>query len=44
MAGGPLWQSCERRLPRVHHGPTGRPGLMGGACVWKPEELITEQS
>ena len=44
MASGPPLQSCEKRLPRVHHGPASRPGLVGGAYVWKPEELITEQS
>lgn len=44
VASGPPLQSCEKRLPYIHHGPASRPGLMGGACVWKPEELITEQS
>lgn len=44
VAGRPLRQSCEKSLPRIHHRPTSWPGLVGGACVWKPEESITEQS
>lgn len=30
MAGGPPLQSCEKRLPRDHHGPARQPARSSG--------------
>lgn len=48
----PRWQWRKKRLPCVHGGEGTASGPspccwllpVGGACVWKPEELITERS